>query len=148
MTTTISDAINIKAPAARAYDQWRSRDEFTRIVDRLRQAWWLQEARFHWQDEEMQANVEWDDAPGITDEIPDRFLAWQDNERANHTATAEFSPIGDAESRVTVEVTFDPKTPLETRPADANEAMYAQLHKELEDFKSALELPPASGSES
>jgi len=139
MTTTLTDTIDVRVNVHEAYERWRADAEFCRIIERLRDAWRLQEARFHWQDKEMTENVEWDDSPGITDDIPDRYMAWQNNERPNDTGAVEFSELPHDHARITVVLDIDP---VSNRPPTRHRLSVVshQLHKELEDFKSRLEL--------
>lgn len=138
---TVSDSIAVEASAHAAYTKWREWDQSRRILQRLRQVRRLDDQRFHWQDETMDATVDWDDAV-IIEDVPDQHLAWQGRSGPDNTVAADFERLSSARSRVTVVVNYQPVSSLRPVTQTGAEDVTDAVRAVLADFKAKVEQDP------
>lgn len=135
---TISETLKLKVPVNVAYDQWTAFHEFPKIMSSVREVRRLDDQRLHWQEPDMAQEVDWNDAL-ITDSIPDKYLAWQGTSGQDNTVAAQFDPLSDSESRVTVVVNFEPRNTLQDVSESSIQAVYQRVRRALNTFKDYVE---------
>lgn len=74
----------------------------------------------------------------ILAQIPDELISWESVEGPHHSGTVTFHAVSTVETRVTVEVDWDPRTVLERAGATAH-LEDRQIKKNLERFKEFIE---------
>lgn len=122
---TIRESIELGVSADTACAQWLQRDEFPRLLRPL-------------QAKDRAVQQDGDRGPGEWDSEtierrPDKLTLWKTDRAGAAESTAEFAPMSERESRITVSITIDPGRPELERQATRH------LHEELRHFKRIVE---------
>jgi uncharacterized membrane protein len=132
----IVKSIEVDCPVSTVYNQWTQFEEFPRFMENVKQVAQLDDKRLHWVAEIGGKTKEWD--ARITEQIPDKRIAWT-SEGGEFTAGAvTFEPLGPNRTRITVELSYDPKGIVENA-ADALGVVSRRVEKDLERFKEFIE---------
>src|SRR3977135_19746 len=89
----------------------------------------LDEKRLRWR-----AEVAGKDEEGeaeITDQVPDRHIAWRSVTGAMNAGAVTFQPAGDGQTKVTLELTYEPRDAAE-KVGDALGVLGGRLRGDLE----------------
>ncbi len=123
---TIRESIELDVSADIACAHWLQRDEFPRLLAPLRamDSAIAATASVHDIDERDSETIE---------RRPDKLVLWKSDPRRAAESTAEFAPVSERESRVTVSITLDTCRPDLDRQASRH------LHDELTHFKRFVE---------
>lgn len=135
---TISETVKLRVPVHTAFDQWTAFHEFPKIMESIREVRRLDDQRLHWQETDMAQEVDWNDA-FITDRVPDKYLAWQGTSGQDNTVAAQFDPLSEQESRITVVVNFEPRNTLQDVSETSIQAVYGRVRRALDTFKDYVE---------
>jgi len=96
----------------------------------------LDEKRLHWEAEIGGKHKEWN--ARITDQIPDRRIAWQSETGENTSGTVTFQPDGPDRTCIKLELYYDPKGFVES-VGDAVGVVSHRVESDLERFKEFIE---------
>lgn len=104
----IEKAIDVEVPAKVAYDQWTQLEDFPRFMEGVESVRQLDDRRVHWR-----ANIggkveEWD--AEITEQIPDKRMAWTSTTGARNSGVVTFHRISDEKTRVMLQIEYQPET--------------------------------------
>jgi uncharacterized membrane protein len=130
--------IEIECPLRTVYNQWTQFEEFPRFMEGIKRVTQLDDKRIHWQAEIAGKNKEWN--ARITEQIPDRRIAWE-SESGDLTAGEvcfEPSESGPDFTRVDLTVTYDPDGFVEA-VGDSLGVVSRRIEKDLENFKRFIE---------
>ncbi len=132
----IEKSIDVDAPIQTVYNQWTQFEEFPRFMEGVKSVKQLDDKRLHWVAEIGGKEKEWN--ARITEQIPDRKIAWQ-SEAGEYTAgTVMFQPAGNNRTRVQLELCYDPKGFVENT-GDALGFVSGRVKGDLERFKEFIE---------
>ncbi|MGH8177759.1 MAG: SRPBCC family protein [Steroidobacter sp.] len=112
MDKHIESSINVKAPVRTVYNQWTQFEEFPRFMEGVKEIRQLDDEHVHWVAEVGGKEKEWD--AEITDQTPDRRIAWRSVSGALNAGVVEFRPIGADETEVRVRMEYEPEGAVET----------------------------------
>jgi uncharacterized membrane protein len=132
----IRESIVVDVPARTAYDQWTQFESFPRFMESVRSVEQITDDRLHWVVEVGGQTREWD--ARILEQIPDRKIAWTSTTEPTNSGTVSFAAIGPAETRVDLELAFEPSGLAET-VGDASGVLEAQVQGDLRRFKEFIE---------
>ncbi len=96
----------------------------------------LDDQRLHWVAEIAGKEKEWD--ARITEQIPDKRIAWQSEAGEFTAGIVSFEQLGANRTRVTLEMAYDPKGAVENI-GDALGLVSRRIEKDLERFKDFIE---------
>jgi uncharacterized membrane protein len=102
---TIEESIEVEVPVRTAYNQWTQFEEFPKFMEGVEQVKQKDDTHLHWRASIGGHTEEWD--AKITDQIPDRKVAWEATGGKPNSGVVTFQPIGDAKTRVTVQMDWD-----------------------------------------
>ena len=132
----IEKSIDVDAPIKTVYNQWTQFEEFPRFMEGVKTVKQLDDNRLHWVAEIGGKDKEWN--AKITEQIPDRKIAWQ-SEAGEYTAgTVTFQPAGKNRTRVQLELSYDPKGFVENT-GDALGFVSGRVKGDLDRFKEFIE---------
>jgi uncharacterized membrane protein len=132
----ITKSIEIDLPVNTVYNQWTQFEEFPHFMEGVKKVTQLDDKRLHWVAEIAGKEKEWE--ARITEQIPDRRIAWQ-SEAGEFTAGAvNFEPLGPDRTRVTLEMVYDPKGVVENL-ADKLGIVSQRVENDLKRFKEFIE---------
>lgn len=136
MDSSIVETIEINVPVRSAYNQWTQFEDFPQFMASVHEIRQLDDKHLHWKANVAGEEKEWD--VEITEQIPDKRIAWQSTTGVPNGGVATFHKISDNECRVTVQMDYQPEGALE-KIGDAFGAVRMELRGNLQKFKEMLE---------
>jgi uncharacterized membrane protein len=130
------ESIEVDVPVRTAYNQWTQFEEFPRFMEHVEQVRQLDDKRLHWKAKIAGKTVEWD--AEITDQTPDRRIAWRSINGAKNGGAVLFAPIDANRTRIAVRVDYDPEGIAENL-ASAFGVIAGQIKGDLTRFKHFVE---------
>jgi uncharacterized membrane protein len=133
---TVKKSIEVDVPVRVAYDQWTQFEEFPRFMGGVEAVKQLDDKRLHWKAEVAGKAQEWD--AEITEQVPDKIIAWKSTSGARNDGTVRFTPQGQNKTKVEVEMHWEPEGVAE-RIGDVLGADDARIQRDLGNFKKFIE---------
>lgn len=137
MSTTLNASIDVDVPVRVAYDQWtqfESFPEFLGGVDSVKQ---IDDSLTHWVVSVGGVKREFD--AEIGDQVPDDHVAWRSRGgEVMHRGRVEFTPKGPDETKVDLEIEWEPEGFVESAGA-ALQLDDMQVKSDLKRFKKFVE---------
>jgi uncharacterized membrane protein len=96
----------------------------------------LDEKRLRWRADIAGKDEEWE--AEITDQVPDRHIAWRSVTGAMNAGSVTFQPVGETQTKVTLELTYEPRDATE-KVGDALGFLERRVSADLERFKRFIE---------
>jgi uncharacterized membrane protein len=134
---TIEKSIDVNVPARTAYNQWTQFEEFPRFMEGVQQVDQLDDRRLHWRANIAGQVHEWD--AEITEQIPDKRIAWCSTSGAPNAGVVTFHRLADDRTRVMLQIDYRPETWTE-RLGDLLGFLTSRVEGDLERFKDFIEL--------
>ena len=132
----ITETIDVSVPVNTAYNQWTQFEEFPRFMGGVEQVVQLDDTHLHWAAEVAGKREEWD--AEIVDQQPDQRVAWRATTGKGNAGVVTFDPLGERETRVTVQLDWQPEGVVENI-GTALGMDDRQVAKDLERFKDLIE---------
>lgn len=123
-------------PVSVAYNQWTQFESFPEFMEGVKEVVQLDEKRLRWHAEIAGKDEEWE--AEITDQVPDRHIAWRSVTGAMNAGSVMFQPAGDGKTKVQLELTYEPRDPAE-KVGDALGFLERRVSGDLERFKRFVE---------
>lgn len=133
---TINESIDVNVPVRTAYNQWTQFEDFPKIMDDVQEVKQLDDTHLHWRAEMMGKDVEWDSE--ITEQVPDRMIAWRSVSGPEHAGAVEFEPVGSDKTRIRLRIDYEPAGIVE-KAGDMLGTVTRRARDELEHFKDFIE---------
>lgn len=134
--TTVTQSINVHVPVRTAYDQWTQFESFPQFMDGVKEIRQLDDTHLHWTAEVNGKTEEWDAV--VTEQIPDARVAWKSTSGQPNAGVVSFYRVGEDETRVTVEMDWQPEGVSEKAGAMLG-FDDRQVKQDLENFKRFIE---------
>ena len=119
-----------------AYNQWTQFEEFPKFMEGVEQVKQIDDKRLHWKANIGGKTEEWD--AEITEQIPDQSVAWTSKGGAMNAGLVTFSPLGDAKSKLTLEMEYVPNGAVE-KTGEALGLVTKRIEGDLNRFKDFIE---------
>lgn len=103
----VEESVVVDVPVSTAYGQWTRFDEFPRFMAGVEQVTQVGNTNLHWVAEIAGHRSEWD--AEVTDQQPDRLIAWRSTSGHPNSGRVEFIPEGPQKTRVTVRFEHEPE---------------------------------------
>ncbi|HKY51247.1 MAG TPA: SRPBCC family protein [Candidatus Limnocylindria bacterium] len=132
----IEKDIVVNVPVSVAYNQWTQFESFPEFMEGVKEVVQLDEKRLRWRAEIAGKDQEWE--AEITDQVPDRHIAWRSVTGAMNAGSVIFQPAADGQTKVALELTYDPDDPIE-KVGDALGVLERRVSGDLERFKKFIE---------
>src|SRR6478609_7385989 len=107
----IERSIEINVPVRAAYNQWTQFEEFPKFMEGVKHVKQLDDKHLHWKAEIGGKEEEWD--AEITEQIPDKRIAWRSRDGAKNAGVVTFHRLSDSTSKVMLQMEYDPDGVLE-----------------------------------
>jgi uncharacterized membrane protein len=133
---TIEKSVEIHVPLHTAYNQWTQFEEFPRFMEGVESVKQIDDTRLHWVANVGGERKEWD--ARITEQIPDRHIAWRSEGGEFTRGMVSFQPLGSGETRVTVQLHYEPKAITE-KIGDMLGIVSHRVEGDLQRFKDFIE---------
>jgi uncharacterized membrane protein len=132
----IEKDIVVNVPVNAAYNQWTQFESFPEFMEGVKEVVQLDEKRLRWRADVAGKDQEWE--AEITDQVPDRHIAWRSVTGAMNAGSVIFQPAGDGQSKVSLELTYEPDEAIE-KAGDALGFLERRVGADLERFKKFIE---------
>ena len=137
--TTVDKKLEVDAPIERVYNQWTQFEDFPRFMEGVVRIDQLSNDMLHWTIDIGGVKREFD--AKVTEQIPDERIAWKSVDGKTHAGVVTFHRLGDDETRVTVQMSYDPEGFLENA-ADSLGVIAARVQGDLTRFREFIEHQP------
>lgn len=133
----IIETIDVHVPLSTAYNQWTQFEEFPRFLDRVESLTQVTDTLTEWK-VKIAGQVREFEAQ-ITEQHPDERVAWNSTGgQADHAGVVTFHRLSDDETRVTVQLDWEPDGVLEKLGAAVGVGS-GVVKSELKNFKEYIE---------
>jgi uncharacterized membrane protein len=134
----IEDTIEVQVPVQQAYNQWTQFEDFPKFMDGIQSVQQLDDTHVEWVAEIRGESRQW--TTEITEQRPDEKVAWKTIEgEVKNDGVVTFEPLGDAQTRVNVEMDVEGDSTAENVAGDLLGVVKKQVHGDLERFKQLIE---------
>lgn len=133
---SVEKTIDVDLPVRTVYDQWTQFEEFPQFMDGIDEVRQIDDKRLHWKASIAGKDEEWDAV--ITEQTPDRQVAWQSTSGAENSGTVRFVPLDAQRTRVTATMSYDPEGVVE-QVGDKLGFLERRVEGDLARFKSFIE---------
>lgn len=141
--STVQEAIDVMVPVSTAYNQWTQFESFPEFMGGVESVVQQDDTHLRWTTKVAGHQREFDTV--ITEQHPDKRVAWKSVDGVDHAGVVSFEPLSDRETRVKVEFQWAPDSAMEKVGA-AFGADNAQVKKDLKKFKEFVESNGATGA--
>src|SRR4051812_23255494 len=100
-------SIEVNVPASTAYNQWTQFEDFPRFMEGITEVRQLDDTHLHWCADVGGKRKEWD--AEITEQIPDKRIAWRSVSGAPNGGVVTFHRISDDVTRIMVQMEYAPE---------------------------------------
>lgn len=132
----IEKDIVVDVPVEAAYNQWTQFESFPEFMEGVKEVVQLDEKRLRWSAEIAGKDEEWE--AEITEQVPNRHIAWRSVTGAMNAGSVRFQPAGDGKTKVSLELMYEPRDAAE-KVGDALGFLERQVSADLERFKKFIE---------
>jgi uncharacterized membrane protein len=132
----IEKSIDVHVPVSVAYNQWTQFEQFPEFMEGVREVRQKDDRHVHWVAEIGGRHKEWDSE--ITEQIPDRRIAWHSVGGTRSDGVVEFTPVSQDDTRITMQMDYDPEGLVEN-VADFFGVTSSRVEGDLQRFKSFIE---------
>jgi uncharacterized membrane protein len=104
----VVETVDVDVPVHTAYNQWTQFESFPQFMSGVESITQVSDTRNHWVTEIAGVRREFDTE--ITEQHPDERVAWKSvGGEVEHAGVVTFHRLGDASSRVTVQLDWEPE---------------------------------------
>ena len=132
----IVKSIDVDVPVSEAYNQWTQFEDFPRFMEGVESVEQLDDDTLHWKAKIGGVEKEW--TARITEQIPDKRIAWTTLEGALNAGVVTFHRITDSTCRVALQLDYEPEGVVENL-GDLLGAVSRRAEGDLERFKQFIE---------
>ena len=138
----IIETVDVSVPVRAAYDQWTRFEEFPTFLDEVEKIVQVDDTTTDWT--VKVAGQERSFRALITEQHPDERVAWtvKDGD-TEHAGVVTFHKLADAETRVTVQIDWEPSGFLEKLGSAVGVGGHA-VEKDLQNYKERVEAAPTA----
>ncbi len=134
--TQIEQSIEVNVPVDTAYNQWTQFEEFPQFMEGIESVRQEGDTRLYWKANIAGKDVEWE--AEITEQTPDRQIAWRSTTGAYNAGTVMFSSEGGDQTRITLRLEYEPEGFFES-VGSALGLVDSRVQADLERFKEFIE---------
>ncbi|WP_330172237.1 SRPBCC family protein [Streptomyces sp. NBC_01498] len=136
MTSSLIEAVDIKAPVAVSWALWQDVERWPSFLSHVKHVERIDSALFAWQVSLPGADKSF--VAELTEVVPENRIAWRTTEGVHHAGVVTFHRISATESRVTLQIEYDPQGFVERLGALTN-LDSALATYDLEEFRRMAE---------
>jgi uncharacterized membrane protein len=130
------ETIDVNVPVRAAYDQWTQFEDFPRFMENVELVQQLDATTLRWRASIGGMEKEWQ--ARITEQVPDRCIAWESTAGARNDGTVTFDRVGADLTRITLQLQVEPDGPVESAGATLG-LVRQSVHRDLERFRDFIE---------
>jgi len=107
----VEKCIDVNVPVSTAYNQFTQFEDFPNFMEGVEQVTQIDDKRTHWKVEIAGHAREFDSE--ITEQVPDRVIAWRSTDPPFNAGRAVFEPLDANRCRVTLQMEYEPEGMVE-----------------------------------
>jgi len=131
------ETIDVSVPVSVAYNQWTQFESFPKFLDEVQSITQVTDTLTEWK--VKVGSVEREFEAVITEQHPDERVAWNSTGgEVDHAGVVTFHKLSDSETRITVQLDWEPRGVFETLGATLGVDNHA-IKKDLRNFKEFIE---------
>jgi uncharacterized membrane protein len=134
--STIEKSIEVNVPVRTAYNQWTQFESFPKFMEGVKEVRQLDDKRLHWKAQIAGKEKEWD--AEITEQTPDKHIAWRSRAGAPNGGVITFHQISPTTTKLMLQLEYDPETFVE-KAGDAVGIVSMRVEGDLQRFKDFME---------
>lgn len=134
--TTVERSVEVDVPVTIAYNQWTQFEDFPQFMDGVEAVEQLDDTHLRWHASVAGKDREW--TAEITEQIPDKRIAWRSEEGAPNAGVITFHRLSDARCQVMLQMEYDPEDFTE-QVGGALGFLERRVEADLERFKEFIE---------
>jgi uncharacterized membrane protein len=134
--STAEESIEVNVPANTAYNQWTQFEDFPKFMESVREVRQLDDTHLHWRAEVAGKEEQWDSE--ITEQIPDKRIAWRSTSGVSNAGVVTFHKISDSKTRIMLQMDYAPRS-ADEKIGDTLGLVKMQMRGNLKRFKELLE---------
>ena len=132
----IEQGIEVGCPVRSVYNQWTQFEQFPMFMEDIEQVEQIDDTHLHWKAQIAGKEKEWD--ARITEQIPDKRIAWTAEGGTYNAGVVTFHKLDDNKTRVMLQLEVEPETIIE-KAGDALGVIRRRAKSDMERFKTFLE---------
>ncbi|PZS34560.1 MAG: cyclase [Pseudonocardiales bacterium] len=132
----VTKSIDVDVPVSTAYNQWTQFESFPQFMGGVDTITQVDDTHTHWVTSIGGVTREFDTK--ITEQHPDERVAWKSTDGTTHAGVVTFHRLGDAKTRVTTQIDWQPEGLVEKAGA-AIGVDDRQVKADLAKFKEFIE---------
>jgi uncharacterized membrane protein len=132
----IEKSVEVNVPARTAYNQWTQFVEFPRFMDGVLEVRQLDDKMTRWRTNIGGIEKEFD--AEITEQIPDKRIAWRSRSGASNAGVVTFHSLNDQSARIMVQMDYEPEGIIE-KSGDLLGVASRRVESDLKRFKEFIE---------
>ena len=105
---TVEESVDVEVPVTTAYNQWTQFESFPHFMKGVESVTQLSETESRWVTKIGGVERTFDTA--ITEQHPDERVAWKSTDGKTHAGVVTFHRLSGTDTRVTVQLDWDPET--------------------------------------
>jgi uncharacterized membrane protein len=105
--STVTESVDVTVPVRKAYDQWTQFATFPQFMGGVESITQQDSTHTHWKTKVGGVEREFD--AEITEQHPDERVAWKSVDGTTHAGVVTFHRLSDDETRVTVQLDWQPE---------------------------------------
>jgi uncharacterized membrane protein len=133
---SVTKSIDVAVPVTTAYNQWTQFESFPHFMGGVETITQTDDTHSHWVTKIGGVTREFDTV--ITEQHPDERVAWKSTEGTTHAGVVTFHRLGEAETKVTVQLDWQAEGIVEKAGALVG-ADDRQIGADLDRFKDYIE---------
>ncbi|SFC64980.1 SRPBCC family protein [Massilia yuzhufengensis] len=135
-SSSIAESVEVNVPVSTAYNQWTQFEDFPQFMKSVKEIRQLDDKHLHWRANVAGEEKQWD--AEITEQIPDKRIAWRSTSGVKNGGVVTFHKISDTCTRIMLQMDYEPDGALE-KLGDAVGAVRMEARANLTNFKELLE---------
>ncbi len=134
--STITESIEVDLPVRTVYDQWTQFEEFPNFMGGVEEVRQLDDRHLHWKASFGGQEPEWD--AEITEQIPDRRIAWQSTGGTSNRGVVSFEALSPERTRIDLELEYEAEGMVQ-KVGETLGVPDRRVENDLERFKEFIE---------
>jgi uncharacterized membrane protein len=134
--STVEKSIQINLPVSTVYNQWTQFEDFPKFMEGITEIRQLDATHLHWKASIAGKDKEWD--AEITEQIPDKRIAWRSTTGALNAGVVTFHHIDENTTRIMIQMDYEPEGVTEN-VGDTIGVFSRRVEGDLERFKEFVE---------
>ena len=132
----ITESIEVDVPVRTAYDQWTQFEEFPRFMDGVESVSQVDDTTLEWTAQVAGMEKHW--RAKITEQVPDKRIAWTATDGAQNDGVVTFHPLAEDKVRIDLQLSVEPDGAVES-VGDALGFVKRRAAADLGRFKAFIE---------